>query len=216
MTPESRQDWLRRGRLLAILTVAYNFLEGVIAIIAGADSGSVALTGFGVDSFVEVSSAVIVAWRLNDELRSGVVDSERIEKVERRAARSAGVLLMLLAVYLAWEAVRSLAGSGRVPETSGVGIALTALSACLMPLLARAKLSAAAALNSRALRADAIETVACVWLSVTTLVGLGLRGALDVWWIDPVAALVLVPLIAREGWEAISGDDCCGEDSPGS
>lgn len=208
-----RTTWLRRGRMLAGLTVAYIGLEGVIAIVAGIRTDSVALTGFGVDSFVEVTSALVVAWRMHDELANGGPDgAERIELVEQRAARITGVLLILLAGYLALEAVLTLSGVGESPDTSTLGIALTATSIALMPLLARAKLRAASELDSKALRADAFETVACVWLSVTTLVGLALNAAFGLWWADPVAALVLVPLIAREGLEAVRGEDCCGHD----
>lgn len=208
-----RATWLRRGRMLAALTVTYNALEGVIAVVAGLHADSVALLGFGVDSFVEVTSALVVAWRMHDELiHDGVHSADRFERVEKRTARITGVLLMLLAGYLVVEAGLALAGLRESPESSTVGMVLTAVSATLMPILARAKLRAASALDSKALRADAFETVACVWLSVTTLVGLALNASFDLWWADPAAALLLVPLIVREGLEAIRGEDCCDRD----
>lgn len=208
-----RQAWLKRGRFLAVVTVAYNILEGVVATVFGVRADSVALTGFGVDSFVEVSSAVVIAWRLHAELRDdGVATDERAERVERRAALATGVLLLLLAAYLAVYAGRALLGYEAPPSPSRLGIALTAVSAILMPLLARAKLATAAVLQSRALRADAFETIACVWLSITTLAGLALNAAFGFWWADPAAALVLVPLVAKEGMEAVRGEDCCGDD----
>ena len=208
-TPLHRSALLLRGERLALVTIAYNGLEGVIAIVAGWVAGSVALTGFGVDSAIEVTSAAIVGWRLRRE-RRGVAtgDTGQIEAIEQRAARFAGMLLLVLAAYLTVESVRRLTGSGERPETSAVGLALTGLSILLMPLLARAKLRTAESLGSRALRADAYETIACVWLSVATFTGLAVNAWFGWWWADPSAALVLVPMIAREGLEAWRGE-CC-------
>jgi divalent metal cation (Fe/Co/Zn/Cd) transporter len=121
------------------------------------------------------------------------------------AARGAGALLLALAAYLVADAARRLATGDR-PSASFIGIGLTALSLVVMPLLARAKLRAAAALGSRALRADAHETLVCAWLSFTTLAGLALNAALGWWWADPLAALAMLPLIVREGLEALRGD----------
>jgi divalent metal cation (Fe/Co/Zn/Cd) transporter len=123
----------------------------------------------------------------------------------RRAARGAGFLLLALGVYIVTESARRLL-TGNRPETSLVGIVLTALSLIVMPLLARAKLNVAARLGSRALRADAHETIVCAWLSATTLLGLGLNAGLGWWWADPVAALAMLPLIIREGIEAWRGE----------
>lgn len=195
-----RTGLLRRGVKLEEVTVGYNALEGIVAIGAGLAAGSVALTGFGVDSTIEVSSGVLLWWRLRAELGAGALGSD----VEARAARGAGVLLLALGAYIVVESVRRLLTGDR-PEESVVGIALTALSLVVMPLLARAKLRVAAALGSRALRADAHETIVCAWLSATTLLGLGLNAALGWWWADPVAALAMLPLIVREGLEALSG-----------
>lgn len=210
MADADRSVLLRRGVRLAIATISYNGLEGIIAIAAGLNAGSVALTGFGVDSIVEVTSAVIVGWRLHHELiASAVDDAGRAAKIERRAARAAGALLLLLAAYLVMDAGRRLAGYGERPDTSTLGLILTLVSMLLMPLLAMAKLRTAGALGSRALRADAYETIACVWLSVTTFAGLAVNALLGWWWADPIAALLLVPFIVREGWEAWNGDECC-------
>jgi cation diffusion facilitator family transporter len=202
---------LRRGLLLEIATVLWNVVEGVVAVTAGALSGSVALIGFGVDSFVETASAVVVGWRLNAELRGR--SAEASERLERIAARVAGVLLLLLAAYIAVDAGRRLLGFGAEARESLVGIVLTAVSLVVMPFLGWSKLRTARVLNSRALRADAYETIACAWLSLTTLVGLALNASFGWWWADPLAALVLVPLIVREGLEGLRGDDCgCGDD----
>src|SRR6266536_6033196 len=192
---------LRRGVVLEGVTVGYNALEGVIAIAAGLAAGSVALTGFGIDSVIEVTSGVVLWWRLRAELGS----SELGPAVEERAARWAGVLLLALAVYIVVESGRRLLTSDR-PEESVVGIVLMVLSLIVMPLLARAKLRLAGSLGSRALRADAHETIVCAWLSATTLLGLVMNALLGWWWADPVAALAMLPLIVREGIEAWKAD----------
>ncbi len=188
---------LRRGLVLEGVTVGYNALEGIIAIVAGLAAGSVALTGFGIDSVIEVTSGALLWWRLRAELGVARVGPA----VEARAARWAGVLLLALAAYIMAESGRRLLTGDR-PEESVVGIVLMALSLIVMPLLARAKLRLAASLGSRALRADAHETIVCAWLSATTLLGLGLNAVLGWWWADPVAALAMLPLIVREGIEA--------------
>src|SRR5213082_1855474 len=193
---------LRRGVALEGVTVGYNALEGVIAIAAGLAAGSVALTGFGIDSVIEVTSGVLLWWRLRAELGSREIGPA----VEARAARWAGVLLLALAVYIVAESGRRLLTGDR-PGESVVGIVLTALSLIVMPLLARAKLRVAASLGSRALRADAHETIVCAWLSATTLLGLGLNAMLGWWWADPLAALAMLPLSVREGIK-----DCRGQD----
>ncbi len=197
----ARIPLLRRGLLLSGATLSWNVLEGVVAVVAGALASSVALIGFGVDSFVETASAAVVGWRLLDELRRR--GRERAEAVERKAARIAGTLLLVLALYITVDAGRRLLGFGEQAEESVLGIALTAISLVVMPLLGWAKLKTARALSSRALRADAYETITCAWLSLTTLAGLVLNALFGWWWADPAAALVLVPLIVREGLEGL-------------
>ena len=200
-----REALLRRGYLLALATVAWNIFEGVVAILAGTRAQSVALVGFGVDSFIETASGLVVGWRLRQELIGG--PGGDAEAVERKASRIAGGLLLLLALYIVVDAGRRLAGFGERAEGSVLGIALTAVSLALMPLLGRAKLRTAEGLKSRALRADAFETIACAWLSLTTLAGLVANAALGWWWADPLAAFALVPLIVREGWEGWKGPE---------
>jgi len=194
-----RMAALRRGITLEGVTVGYNTLEGLVAIAAGIAAGSVALTGFGIDSVIEVTSGALLWWRLRAELGLAPLGPT----VERRAARGAGFLLLALGVYIVTDSVRVLVTGSR-PESSPIGIVLTAVSLIVMPLLARAKLGVAATLGSRALRADAHETIVCAWLSATTLLGLGLNGVLGWWWADPVAAMAMLPLIVREGIEAWS------------
>jgi divalent metal cation (Fe/Co/Zn/Cd) transporter len=196
---------LRRGVLLEGATVGWNVVEGAIAVGAGAIASSVALIGFGVDSFVETASGAVVGWRLRAELH-GHADEQRIEDLERRAGRIAGALLLGLAVYVVIDAGRRLLGFGAEAQESRVGIALTAISLVVMPFLGWAKLRTARALRSGALRADAYETIACAWLSLTTLGGLLLNAAFDWWWADPLAALAIVPLVVREGLEGLRGE----------
>ena len=203
-----RVEWLRRGIALEGVTVCYNALEGVVAIVAGLLAGSVALIGFGIDSVIEVTSGVLLWWRLRAELGAANLGPT----VERRAARGAGVLLLALGAYIVADSARLLL-TGTRPESSAIGIAVTALSLIVMPLLARAKLSVAGKLGSRALRADAHETIVCAWLSATTLVGLGLNALLGWWWADPVAALVMLPLIVREGVEAWRAESCAEDET---
>jgi divalent metal cation (Fe/Co/Zn/Cd) transporter len=203
-----RVEWLRRGIALEGVTVGYNALEGIVAIVAGLVAGSVALIGFGIDSVIEVTSGVLLWWRLRAELGSAHLGPT----AERRAARGAGLLLLALGAYIVTDSARILL-TGTRPESSGIGIAVTALSLIVMPLLARAKLSVAGRLGSRALRADAHETIVCAWLSATTLVGLGLNALLGWWWADPVAALVMLPLIVREGLEAWRAESCTDDET---
>lgn len=208
---DDRNRSLRRGLLLEIVTVLWNLVEGAVAVTAGTVSGSVALIGFGIDSFVETASAVVVGWRLNAELRGR--SAEASERLERIASKIAGVLLLLLAAYVTIDAGRRLLGFGVEARESFLGILLTSVSLVVMPFLGWSKLRTARALNSRALRADAYETIACAWLSLTTLVGLALNASFGWWWADPLAALVLVPLIVREGLEGLRGNECgCGHD----
>jgi len=200
-----RAQLLRRGELLEVATVAWNVVEGIVAVAAGVLASSVALVGFGIDSFVETASGAVVGWRLHAELNSRA-DEERAEALERRAGRIAGALLLGLAAYITIDAGRRLLGYGAEARESVLGIVLTAISLVVMPLLGWAKLRTASALGSGALRTDAYETITCAWLSLTTLTGLVLNAALGWWWADPLAALVIVPLVVREGIEGWRGE----------
>jgi divalent metal cation (Fe/Co/Zn/Cd) transporter len=202
---DTREALLRRGVWLEVATVAWNAIEGIIAVAAGTLASSVALIAFGVDSFVETTSGAVVGWRLRAEL-FGQLDKERAELIERRAGRIAGALLLGLSVYIVVDAGRRLLGFGPVAEESRLGMVLTGVSVVVMPFLGWAKLRTAKALGSGALRADAYETITCSWLSVTTLAGLILNAAFGWWWADPVAALAIVPLAVREGLEGWRGE----------
>lgn len=162
-----RMSLVRKGLKLTLFTVAWNVIEGLVAISAGILANSVALISFGVDSFVETTSAVAVSWRLADEIKHQSV--ERAEAVEKIAVRITGVILLLLAIYIIFDAGRRLLGFGEDADRSFVGMALTGLSVIVMPIVARAKLKVANSINSGSLRADAIETIACTWLSAQIL-----------------------------------------------
>jgi divalent metal cation (Fe/Co/Zn/Cd) transporter len=200
-----RAALLRRGILLQVVSVGWNIVEGAIALAAGTPAASVALIGFGIDSFVETTSAAVVGWRLRAELVRDL-EEERLERLERGAGRIAGALLLALAVYIVVDAGRRFLGSGPEARESVVGIVLTAVSALAMPLLGMAKLRIARELGSGAMRADAYETMACSWLSLTTLAGLLLNAVFGWWWADPLAALAIVPLVVREGLEGWRGE----------
>ena len=196
---------LRRGLRLEFFTVGWNILEGLVALGAGVVAGSIALIGFGVDSFVESVSGTILIWRLAAETR-GTLDEVAVERVEHRAERLVGVAFLVLAAYVAFEAVRTLAAQEH-PVASPVGIVLTALSIVVMLWLARAKRQTGEALGSRALIADSMQTYACWYLSVVALAGLGLNALLGWWWADPLSALAIAVLLVREGLEAVRGED---------
>lgn len=200
----TRAELLRHGLLLEYLTVGWNIIEGLIAIGAGIASGSVALVGFGMDSFIESISGTVLIWRLREEHRGAT--EERVELVERRAEKLVGVAFIVLAAYVTFEALRSLIG-GEAPDASPVGIILTAVSIPVMLWLAAAKRGTGEALGSRALIADSKQTRACWYLSVVALAGLVANAVLGWWWADPLAALGIAVLLVREGWEAVGGED---------
>jgi cation diffusion facilitator family transporter len=203
-TEPARARLLRHGLRLEYLTVGWNIIEGVIAIGAGVVSGSIALVGFGMDSFVESISGVVLVWRLREE--RGGADEERIEQVERRAEWLVGIAFLVLAAYVTFEALRSLIG-GEAPEASPVGIVLTAVSIPVMLWLAAAKRRTGEALGSRALVADSKQTRACWYLSIVALAGLAANAVLGWWWADPLAALGISVLLVREGLEAVRGEE---------
>ena len=206
--PRADVALLRRAERLEWFTVGWNVAEGTIGIVAALLAGSAALLGFGVDSGVESLSGVVLLWRLAAERRGA--DEAGVERIERRARRLVALSLFALAVYVAVEAGTQL-WRGERPRPSIVGVCLTVVSAALMLRLARAKRRAAAALGSGALAADSVQTSACFLLSVVALAGLALNAAFSWWWADPVAALGVAALVAREGLEAWRGKECgCG------
>lgn len=204
-TAQSRGALLNRGLLLEYVTVGWNVLEGIVAVAAGVMAGSPALIAFGADSFIESISGGVLIWRLAGE-RSGRHDEDGTKRIERQAERLVGVSFVLLAAYVAIEAARALL-TADAPDASPIGIGLTALSIAVMLWLARAKRRTGEALGSRALMADAQQTYACWYLSISALAGLALNALLGWWWADPLAALVIVVFLVREGVEALRGED---------
>lgn len=200
-----RTQLVARSRWLNVATLGYNSLEGLIAILAGVAAGSVALVGFGIDSVIELSASTVALWRLSAD-----ADALRRADVERMSHRIIGALFMALAGYVAYEAAMSL-WRREEPRESVVGIVLAAASVVIMPLLARAKRKVGEQLGSRALTAEARQTSLCAYLSAILLGGLVLNAWLGWWWADPVAALAMVPIIAREGAEGLRGQDTCSD-----
>jgi divalent metal cation (Fe/Co/Zn/Cd) transporter len=201
----TRKTLAERGKRLEYFTIAWNSLEGLVAVIAGAIAGSISLVGFGMDSFIEVTSGATLLWRMSVD-----ADEESRERNERLSIRIVGVCFLALAVYVAYEGVSDLIGR-RAPQHSIPGIVLACVSLIVMPILSRAKKRVAKALDSAAMKADAKQTDFCVYLSAILLVGLLLNAALGWWWADPVAGLVMTPIIAKEGVEGVKGDPCCEE-----
>jgi divalent metal cation (Fe/Co/Zn/Cd) transporter len=201
----ARDRWVRVAFRLVVATAVYNLAEAVVALWAGVAADSVALVGFGLDSGIELAAAVAVLTRMRAEwLGAG---SETVARTERRARRFVGWTFLALAGYVLLEA-----GFGlwyrEAPAESALGIGLAVVSLIVMPLIAGGKLRAARALESRALAAEAKETLACAYLSACLLAGLGLHAALGWWWADPVAALAMVPWLVHEGREALEDDPC--------
>jgi divalent metal cation (Fe/Co/Zn/Cd) transporter len=202
----SRPALVRRGLALNYLTIGYNVLEAIVALGAGIVAGSVALVGFGLDSVIEVTASGAAQWRLRADL-----DAARRERVERTTLRIIGWSFLALAAYVVYDSANALLRR-EPPERSVVGLVLLALSAVVMPVLARAKRRVARAMTSRALEADAMQTSLCAYLSVIALAGVALNAALGWWWADPVAAFAMTPIIAREGLEGLRGESQCADD----
>jgi divalent metal cation (Fe/Co/Zn/Cd) transporter len=197
----ARANAVGRGRVLEYLTIIWNSLEGIISIGAGLLAGSIALVGFGFDSLIEVSSGAALLWRLHLDA------SERRERAEHLALKLVGISFLLLAAYVAFEALKALV-KREPPGASYIGIAIAALSLLVMPYLARAKRRVAATINSRAMKADSKQTDLCAYLSAILLGGLLLNALFGLWWADPVAGLIMVPIIAKEGVDALRGETC--------
>ena len=206
---KDRAALLNRATRLEWLTVGWNVVEGVIAVSAAITSGSVALLGFGLDSGAESASGLVLLWRLGAERRGADLSAERIEQIDRRAHRLVALTLFLLAAYIAVDSASAL-WRAEHPRTSMVGLVLVTVSIVVMRWLATAKADAARKLGSRALEADSFQTLACWWLSIVALVGLGLNAAFGWWWADPVSGLGIAALVVREGLEGWRGETCCG------
>ena len=189
---------VRRARLLAWATVAWNVVEAVVAIATGRDAGSIALIGFGLDSTIEVASAAVIIWQFK-----GLSDAR-----EARALKLIGASFFALSAFVAVQAAASLVSQDQ-PRSSTIGIGLAVLSLIVMPTLAVAKSRTGTALGSVTVSADSRQTWLCSGLSAVLLIGLGLNATVGWWWADPIAGLVIAGLALREGREAWNGDTCC-------
>jgi divalent metal cation (Fe/Co/Zn/Cd) transporter len=192
---------LALARILLGVTILYNVAEGVIAIVSGIAAGSISLVAFGADSYLEVAAASAVLWRIN------IADPERGEEAEQRAMRLIGWTFLALSVAITFQAVSSFASRDGAEE-SLVGIGLALASITVMPALALWKLKVAADARLLALAAEAKETIACSYLSLTLLAGLAANLLFGWWWLDAATALLLVPWLVREGLEGVRGDAC--------
>jgi len=210
----SRADNLKRALLLTYITIGWMTIEGAAALLLGWASKSLLLEAFGIDSLIELFSAGVLLWRLRAET-SGAATLEHVETVERRAARWVGYSLYALVVYVLFDSGYGIFVAKRITDTheSVWGILIGVVAKIGMPILAAYKLKVAARLNSRALRADAVESIVCGYLSIVLIVGLAATRILGWWWLDSVAALALIPFIIKEARAAISGEPCsaCAE-----
>ncbi|MFF5209569.1 cation transporter [Streptosporangium sp. NPDC000396] len=198
-TPARRTALARRIRWLVTATITYNVIEAIVAITAGTIASSAALIGFGLDSVIEVASALAVAWQFS---------SADHERRERAALRIIAISFFALAIYVSVDAVRALFGVGEA-EHSSVGLVLAALSLAVMPGLSYAQRRAGRELNSASVVADSKQTLLCTYLSAVLLVGLALNTLFGWSWADPIAALVIAAVAVKEGREAWRGDACC-------
>jgi len=185
----------KRALLLSYLTVGYNVIEGIISIIAGALAGSIALIGFGLDSFIESISGRVMIWRFSQ----GDKKEEEEERIEKRATRLVAYTFFILGAYVLYESIKKLVVS-EIPEPSLLGIIVAIVSLILMPILFYMKFKTAKALNSSSLIADAKETLACMFLSVALLLGLGLNYLAGIWQADPIVGLFIVAFLVKEGY----------------
>jgi divalent metal cation (Fe/Co/Zn/Cd) transporter len=207
-----RSDDVRFALLLTYITLGWMTIEGAASLLLGWASKSLLLEAFGIDSVIELFSAAVLLWRLRTEA-SGVVTSEHVDFVEHRAARLVGYSLYALVVYVVFNSGYGLFIAKRIIDTheSVWGILIGAVAKIGMPILAAYKLKVAARLNSRALRADAIESITCGYLSIVLMIGLAATWLLGWWWLDSVAALALIPFLIKEAQEAISAESIKSE-----
>jgi divalent metal cation (Fe/Co/Zn/Cd) transporter len=202
-TALNREAVAQRGKSLEYFTIAWNSLEGLVALVAGGFAGSISLVGFGIDSFIEVTSGSVLLWRMSVD-----ADERKRERNEKLSLRIVGFCFLALAAYVGYESISDLF-TRKVPEHSIPGIVLACVSLMVMPLLSRAKKKVGKELGSAAMHADAKQTDFCVYLSAILLIGLLLNAAVGWWWADPLAGLLMVPIIAKEGFDGMRARTCC-------
>ncbi len=202
--PDEKTALIKKALLINWILIVYNVIEAVASVAFGMRAESIALVGFGLDSVIEVSSAAILVWRLSHK---GTLEEEG--KKEKKALFLVGVTFFLLAAYVGYESIMKL-WQGEKPQASLAGVIIATLSILIMPSLGLVKRKIARQIGSKALEADAMETIICSYLSGVLLVGLALNWLFGLWWADPAAGLVMIYFLVKEGREAISGEDCCG------
>ena len=193
----------KRALILSYITVGYNIIEGVVSLLAGFLAGSIALVGFGLDSFVESLSGGVMIWRFR---KHGKISEEEEERVERKATRLVAYTFFILAAYVLYESVKRLVLQ-EIPAPSLFGIIIAIVSIITMPFLFYMKYRTGKAINSKSLIADSKETLACVFLSLALLIGLGLNYIFGFWQADPVVGIIIVIYLSREGYEILKGKD---------
>ncbi len=203
---------LRAGLRLEAVSIAWMVVEAAVSVGAGIAAGSLLLVAFGVDSVIELVSAAVLFWRLRQQAIGKLPDEAVVGALEQKASRIAGFLLYALSLYVVVQALYGLTHE-RHAEISWPGIGIALVAAFGMPLLAKAKIRVADRIGSRALRADAMETFTCGYLSWALLAGLVANAILHWWWLDGAAALAVVPLLIKEGREAVTGECGCHGDS---
>lgn len=207
LTTGERDRLIRWAKLLAWASLVWMTIEGTVAIVAGVLADSPALIGFGIDSAIEGLASVIIIWRFTGARALS-------ERAERRAQKLVAVQFFLLAPYVAYEALHALI-TGERPETTGLGIALTAGSLVLMPAFGIAKRRVGERLGSAATKGEGAQNLLCAYMAAGVLVGLVANAAVGAWWLDPVIALGIAALAVREGREAWEGEECGCASAPG-
>jgi len=204
-----RDRQIEIGLWLLVGTMAYNAIEAVVALWAGARAGSIALVGFGFDSIIELTAASVVLWRFSVEARGR--GAEAVEAAEQKVHKFVGFTFLVLAAYVLLQSAWDL-WAREAPSESIVGLVLAAVSLVIMPVVAMWKIRVANKIGSGALRAEAKETIACSYLSFCLLLGLAANATVGWWWADPVAALLMVPWLIKEGREGLEGRGCCAHE----
>ena len=195
----------RKAFYLSVFTVAYNFFEGIISIFVGHLSGSVALLGFGFDSFVESVSGGIMIWRFRAH---GNLTLEEEENIEAKSTKLVAYSFFILGAYILFESLKKLILREH-PEPSLIGIIIAVVSIIVMPILFYLKYRIGKSIGSRSLVADSKQTLACMYLSFALLIGLGLNYLFGFWWSDPIVGLIIVAFLIREGYETLKEDRLC-------
>lgn len=195
----------KRALLLSYFTVGYNVLEGIVSIVAGLLAGSIALVGFGLDSFVESLSGSVMIWRFRNH---GEMSEEEEERIEKKAVRLVAYTFFILGAYVLYESIKKIYFH-EIPGPSLFGIIIAIVSIIVMPVLFYMKYKTGESINSRSLIADSKQTLACIFLSVSLLIGLGLNYIYGLWQADPVVGFIVVAYLVKEGYWTLKEEKLC-------